>query len=452
MKDKIIAQRDFLRVGYNQTVSYRVKMLQDLLEVLERKEQAIYAALQADLNKCEYEAYISEYSIVTSEIRYMIQHLPGFWKEKNVTTPISHFPGKSTVFREPYGVVLILSPWNYPFQLSMMPLIGAIASGNTVVMKTSGNSPRTSQVIQEIIEEAFVPSYVYKVPEGTSYDEILSQQYDLIFFTGSERVGKIIMEHASKSLTPVVLELGGKSPCIVHRDANIRLAAKRITWGKFLNSGQTCVAPDYLLVHQSIKEPLIEEIGRQIEVMFGEAEHNPDYPCIINTHHFDRLSGYIQQCGNVVGGKTNPEQRKIAPAIFPDAALTDPVMQEEIFGPILPVLCYQTAEQMLEIVRSFQKPLALYLFTKDKEIEDIVLKGLSFGGGCINDVVMHLANHHLPFGGAGGSGMGNYHGEYSLNTFSREKGIYRAATVFDNALRYQPYQPENLVRLRKILK
>ncbi|WP_077534678.1 aldehyde dehydrogenase [Massiliimalia massiliensis] len=452
MKDLMDRQNTFFRENRTKPEKFRREALSRLLRAVEERENEIYAALFEDLHKSEYEAYLTEIQMVKQEIKTSLKHLHRWMKPKRVGTPITHFPSSSRIYREPFGSVLILSPWNYPFQLCMVPLVGAIAGGNCAVVKPSRSSPHVAEVIHKIISEAFSEEYIACVSESISYDELLGQRYDLIFFTGSERVGKIVMEAASRHVTPVVLELGGKSPCIVDRTAPLDLAAKRIAWGKFLNAGQTCVAPDYVLVDRTVEKAFLEKLKEQIKALYGEALENPDYPKIINQHHFKRLSDYIDTCTDCWGGKTNPNSRQIEPTIFFRASFDDPIMQEEIFGPILPVIAYRDRNEMIDTVKRRPKPLALYLFSTDKLFTEQVMSEISFGGGCINDTVMHLANHHLPFGGVGGSGMGGYHGGYSFETFTHAKGILVGKPYLDLPFRYPPYREDQLRWVKRLTK
>ncbi|WP_229423248.1 aldehyde dehydrogenase [Massiliimalia timonensis] len=450
MNQLVQKQHDFFMTNCTKEESFRRKSLENLLQAIEKREPELYEALKQDLNKSEYEGYLTEVQIVKQEIKTALKSLHRWCKPKRVKTPVTHFPASSRVYREPFGVTLILSPWNYPFQLAMVPLVGAIAGGNCAVLKSSKSSPAVSGVIRRMLEDAFPEEYISCAPDEASYDEILAQKYDLIFFTGSERVGKIVMEAASKHLTPVVLELGGKSPCIVDKSAAIELAAKRIAWGKFLNAGQTCVAPDYVLVDQSVKKAFVSELQYQVKELYGHALENPDYPKVVNRHHFDRLTGYIKERDNVIGGASDEKTNRIEPTIFCDASWDEPAMQEEIFGPVLPVIAYDDPQQMIASIKARSKPLALYLFTKDRTFVQKIMKEVSFGGGCVNDVVMHLANHHLPFGGVGNSGMGQYHGDYSFEAFTHVKGVLWAKSYLDMPFRYPPYR-ESMFRWVKRL-
>ena len=451
--EKILSrQREFFNTGKTKDISFRKEMLNRLLEGIYQYESKIYAALKQDLNKSEGEAYLTEIQMVTTEIKTAVKHLKSWAKPQRVKTPISQFPASGKIYYEPYGTVLILSPWNYPFQLALAPVVGALAAGNTVILKTSKSSPQVSCVIRRMLEEYFSEEYLYVVPEETEYHEILAQHYDMIFFTGSERVGKIVMEAASKFVTPVVLELGGKSPCIVEKTANLLLAARRIAWGKFLNAGQTCVAPDYLLVERCVADELISLLKTQIHQMYGNALENPDYPKIINRRHFDRLVGYLDAEQEIFGGRYDVSKLRIEPTLLLSATDKSSAMQEEIFGPILPVIVFDNLDEVLSSLQNKPRPLACYLFTQSRQTESKVLHTLSFGGGCVNDTVIHLANHYLPFGGLGSSGMGSYHGKHSFVTFSHQKGILHAKSFCDIPFRYPPYTEKKLKLIKKITK
>ncbi|MFZ2538521.1 MAG: aldehyde dehydrogenase [Oscillospiraceae bacterium] len=452
MQKVIEKQRHFFNSDATKSVEFRRLMLNKLRDAIISNEDLIYKALKLDLNKSETEAYLTEIQTVLGEIKVALKNIKKWQKPTRVRTPITHFPSSSYVYSEPYGVVLILSPWNYPFQLALSPLVGAIATGNCAILKVSKSSVNVSNAIDKIISETFDEDYIYCTGDRYSYDEILNQKYDFIFFTGSENVGKIVMEAASKNVTPLVLELGGKSPCIIDKSANIDLAAKRIVWGKYLNSGQTCVAPDYVLIDQSVKEEFIKSAQKHITLMYNNALQNEDYPKIINQHHFDRLTGLIANETNKIGGKFDGKKRKIEPTMFITAGFEDAIMKDEIFGPILPIISYAKIDDVIATLKNKPKPLALYLFSENHELVEKVLNGVAFGGGCVNDVIMHLANHHLPFGGVGSSGMGSYHGKFSFDLFSHKKGILKNKSYFDIPLRYPPYNQKKLNLLKKVTK
>ena len=419
----------------------RVQALQRLRTAILDSEAEINAALKADLGKSGFESYMCEVGLTCSEISYMIRHARRFAAERRVPTPLAQFHARSYVKPSPYGVVLIMSPWNYPFMLTMDPLADALAAGNTVVLKPSAYSPHTSAVIEKIISSCFDPSYVAVISGGREENQcLLREAFDNIFFTGSQAVGREVLRQAAEHLTPVTLELGGKSPCIVDETANLKRAAARIVFGKFLNLGQTCVAPDYLFVQESVKDKLLEEIRRFIRKQLGENPlENENYGKIINEKHFNRLLGLMESGKIYLGGESRRDTLQIAPTVLTDVRPSDPVMQEEIFGPILPVLTFRDIREVITFVRRQEKPLALYLFTRSKKTEQQVLQNLSFGGGCVNDTIIHLATSRMGFGGVGQSGMGSYHGKRSFQTFSHERSIVKKYNWLDLPIRYQPY-------------
>lgn len=446
-------QKKFYDSGATRSIKFRKECLLALRKGIKEKESEILDALKKDLNKSEFEAYATEIGIVLEEINFMLKNMGRQLRSKRVRTPITQFPSSSKIYQEPYGRVLIMAPWNYPFQLAMAPLVGAIACGNCAVIKPSNYSPATSAVINKIIAQVFSPSFVTTIEGGRVVNQtLLDQKFDLIFFTGSPEVGRIVMEKAARHLTPVVLELGGKSPCIVDETADIKLAGKRIVWGKCLNSGQTCVAPDYLLVHKSVKEKLINEIKKNVEKFYGDyPEENPNFPKIISKRHFKRLNDLIQSGKVIYGGRSNEQSNQIALTLMDHVTWEDPVMQEELFGPILPILEFENPEEFLPIINDRAKPLALYLFTKSKKMEQKMIQGVSYGGGCINDTVVHMATSYMGFGGVGESGMGSYHGVASIQTFSHSKSVMKKSNLIDIPLRYPPYQ-NKLSLLKKIMK
>lgn len=445
-------QRAYFRAGKSRSIAVRIHRLKALETWICMHEKEIARALHHDLRKSETEAYITEIGIVRDELRYTIKRLSGWAKPKLVPTPITQFPSISFRYPEPYGSVLIMSPWNYPFQLTVAPLIGAISAGNCAVIKPSAYSAHTSALLKRMVEELFEESYVAVIEGGRKENEsLLNQKFDYIFFTGSVEVGKLVMKKAAEHLTPVSLELGGKSPCIVDETADIRLAAKRIVWGKLLNSGQTCVAPDYVLVHKTVKDKLIKQMVRQIQKMYGkEPLLSADYPKIINEKHFQRLCGYLTEGKRVFGGNVRRELLQIEPTILDDITWNDSIMKEEIFGPIIPVLTFYDLREAITMVNTRPKPLALYFFTRDKAREKRVLREISYGGGCINDTVVHLATSHLPFGGVGASGMGAYHGKASFDTFTHYKSIMKKSLFLDIPLRYAPFTKKQLKWIKKI--
>lgn len=439
-------QKSFFQTGATKKYPNRLEALNRLEQAVLRYESEITAALSADLNKSSFESYMTEIGMVLNELRYMKKHLAAFRRPRRKPTPLAQFPSFSFEYPEPYGCVLILSPWNYPFMLTMDPLIGAIAAGNCCVVKPSNVSPNTSALIKRILAELFPPKYVAVVEGGREENsQLLDQPFDYIFFTGSARVGRIVLEKAARHLTPVSLELGGKSPCIVDESADLKCAARRILFGKLLNAGQTCVAPDYLLIQESVKEQWIYYAQKEITRMYGKQPlNNPNYPKIINLRHYNRLFSLLKGQHLLTGGEGDPVTLKLAPVLMDQVTPKDPVMQEEIFGPILPILTYRTQEDAVRLIHSIMngaKPLAFYLFTGNKQAERYFLSHLSFGGGCINDTIIHLATPHMGFGGVGASGMGSYHGKYSFDTFSHTRSIVKKSTLFDLPVRYQPVSP-----------
>ena len=447
-------QRNYFATGATKPVAFRLDALRRLEEEIKKRESQINEALKKDLNKSEFETYMTETGLTVSELGYMRKHLKGYCRPKRAISPLAQFHSKSFIMSEPYGVVLIMSPWNYPFMLCMEPLAGAIAAGNCCVLKPSAYAPATSAVIKELIEAVFPPEYVAVVEGGRAENmALLEQRFDYIFFTGGVKVGKLVMEKASRYLTPVTLELGGKSPCIVDESANLKVAAKRLAFGKYLNAGQTCVAPDYLLIQESVKEKFLGLLEEEIMKMFGEKPlENRDYPKIINEKHYNRLLGLIKGEKIRAGGEMKEGSLQIAPTILEDVTADSPVMQEEIFGPILPVLTFSEIGEAEKFVLEREKPLACYIFTTRKDVERRLLKSLSFGGGCINDTVIHLATSRMGFGGVGNSGMGSYHGERSFKTFSHEKSILKKYNWIDLPIRYQPYTGAKEKLLRIFLK
>lgn len=444
-------QRAFFYKGRTLPISTRIHMLKKLRSCILKYQEEIHRALKLDLGKSSFESYMCETGLVLDELRYMIKHIPKFSKEKTVPTPLSQFVSRSYITPSPYGVVLIMSPWNYPFLLSLTPLVDAIAAGNTVIVKPSAYAPNTSEVIRQIICEAFPPFYAAVVTGGRKENTcLLNEHFDYIFFTGSQHVGKEVMAKAARFLTPVTLELGGKSPCIVEKTANLELAAKRIVFGKFLNCGQTCVAPDYVYCDRRIKDSLISELKKQIRKQFTESPlSNSDYGKIINQKHFQRILALIDPSKTVFGGENDPDNLRIAPTLMDGVSFDDAVMQEEIFGPVLPVLTYDSLEHAAARINSMAHPLALYIFTENKKAAEKITRSCGFGGGCINDVVIHLATSQMGFGGFGESGMGSYHGKAGFDTFSHYKSIVDKKTWMDLPVRYQPYQKssEKLLKL-----
>lgn len=452
IKNIIDSQRAFFNSHKTKDISFRREQLEKLERTIKRHESEIIEALHEDLGKSEFEAYLTELGVIYHELSFMKKNLNRMAKPQKVRSPITNFPSRSYEYKDPYGIVLIMSPWNYPFQLSILPLIGAIAAGNCAIIKPSAYSKNTSEITAKVLSE-FSNDYIAVVQGGRDENEkLLDEKFDYIFFTGSPKVGKIVMEKASKNLTPVTLELGGKSPCIVDSTADIDLSARRIVWGKLLNSGQTCIAPDYILAHSDIKEDLVSSIKKYIREFFGESpEKNPEYPKIINKKHFERLCNLIEKNGKSDLVAIDIEERKIAPLIIENAEWNSPVMSEEIFGPIIPIIEFSDLDTIIEEINSRPKPLALYIFTKSKSAEEKVLSRVSFGGGCINDTIMHIANNNLQFGGVGNSGMGAYHGKKSFETFSHTKSVVKKGLWLDVKLRYAPYEGK-LKMIKKLLK
>lgn len=449
----IARQRNFFNSGATKPVSSRIEALQKLRDAIKENEKELMDALKADLNKSEFESYTTEIGIVLEEIRFIQRHLRSWCKPKRVKTPITHIGSKGFIYPEPYGVTLIISPWNYPFQLAIAPLIGAIAAGNCAIIKPSEYTPNTSEALTRLITNIFPKEFVSVVQGGIETSEaLLEEKFDYIFFTGSVSVGKVIMEGASKHLTPITLELGGKSPCIVHKDANLKLAAKRIAWGKFMNAGQTCVAPDYLYIHSSIRAEFLHELSLAIRELYGEDPlKNPNYTHIVSKKHFQRLVTFLKDGEIVCGGEVDEENLAIEPTVITGVNWNAPIMKDEIFGPILPVLEYDELPEVFNGIKRHPNPLALYLFSEDPHIQDKVMTDIAFGGGCINDTVYHLASPYLPFGGVGNSGMGNYHGKGSFDTFSHKKSILKQTNRFDLPFRY-PNLKDGLKKIKFFLK
>ncbi len=447
-------QRTYFYTGATLPLSHRIEALKKIQSYILTHEAEIGKAIRKDLGKSDFESYMCETGLVLSEITYMLKHIRSFAKEKNVLTPLAQFHSRRKKKPSPYGVTLIMSPWNYPFLLTIDPLIDALAAGNTVVLKPSAYSPYTSAVIQSMIEECFDTRYVAVITGGRAENTcLLNEHFDYIFFTGSQTVGKEVMCHAAAHLTPVTLELGGKSPCIVEESANIKLAARRIVFGKYLNCGQTCVAPDYIYCDRKIKDQLLAEIKRQIKRQFrSEPLTNKNYGKIINEKHFDRITKLIDSSKVVFGGKCDRTTLKIEPTVMDHVTFDDAVMQEEIFGPILPILTYDSLDQAIHKINSMPHPLALYVFTSDKTAARKVTARCGFGGGCINDTIIHLATSEMGFGGFGESGMGSYHGKDGFRTFSHYKSIVDKKTWLDLPMRYQPYRKINEKLIHLFLK
>ena len=454
IKDLVTRQRKYFQTGATLPVSVRVDALKRLYGVISGCEKEIHTALKRDLGKSGFESYMCETGLVLEEISYMLKHIHRFSREKNVPTPLAQFHSRSFKKPSPYGVTLIMSPWNYPFMLTLSPLVDALAAGNTAVVKPSAYSPHTSDVILQILSQCFDPEYVAVVTGGRAENTcLLREHFDYIFFTGSQFVGKEVMRNAAEHLTPVTLELGGKSPCIVDKSADIKLAARRIVFGKYLNCGQTCVAPDYIYCHRSVKDKLIKEVQKQIQKQYGKQPlRNPNYGKIINEKHFDRLLGLIDKNKTVHGGGSDRHALRIEPTVLDNVTFADAVMQEEIFGPIMPILIFDNLDEAIRNINAMPHPLALYLFTSDKAAAKKVTSRCGFGGGCINDTIIHLATTEMGFGGFGESGMGSYHGKVGFDTFSHYKSIVDKKTWIDLPMRYQPYRKLHEKMIRFFLK
>ena len=445
-------QRDYYMTGATRPLEFRLESLRKLQKSVRENEKQICDALLKDLNKHPFESYMAEVGMVLDEVKFHIRHLRRWIKDQVVPTPLVHFPAVSFTSPEPYGVALIMSPWNYPILLCLDPLIGAISAGNCAVIKPSAYTPATSQVIADIVKAIYHPEYITVVQGGRQENTaLLEQHFDYIFFTGSISVGKAVMEAAAKHLTPVTLELGGKSPAIVDASADLKLAAKRIAFGKLLNGGQTCVAPDYVLVEASVRDTLIQNFREVLAEKFPNGDYS-DHVRIVNERHYQEKKALLEGQTIAFGGVFDDERHTLEPTVLINVDPESPVMQEEIFGPILPVLTWTKLEEAIEFVRSRPKPLALYLFTGKQEAERKVLDNCSFGGGCINDTVIHLATTHMGFGGVGLSGMGSYHGKKSFDTFTHYRSIVRKSTWLDLPFRYFPYTERKLRLIRRVLK
>ena len=436
IKALIRAQRAYFSTGATLSVDMRIRALTKLRTVLKSREAKIAAAVKDDLGKCGAETYMCETGLVISELSYLLRHIRRFTREQTVLTPLPQFPSRSYRKPCPYGVTLIMSPWNYPVLLTLGPLISAVAAGNTAVVKPSALSPATSALLAKIIEEVFLPEHVTVVTGGREENTaLLEEKFDYIFFTGGKTVGQLVLQKAACHLTPTTLELGGKSPCIVDKSADLRLAARRIVFGKFLNCGQTCVAPDYLLIHSSVKEEFLGYLKAEIHRQYDTALTGR----IVSRRHFDRIMGLIDPQKVIIGGEGDPDTLKIRPTVMDRVSWEDAVMQEEIFGPLLPVLTFETMDEVIDTVNRHEKPLALYIFAGDKAVIRAITSRCAYGGGCVNDCVIHLATSHMGFGGVGESGMGAYHGKTGFDTFTHYKSIVDKKTWLDLPMRYQPY-------------
>nr|WP_315223748.1 aldehyde dehydrogenase [uncultured Flavobacterium sp.] len=439
-------------MDYKNDIAYRKETLKKLLHTIQKSEDLIVKALYDDFKKPEFEAVLTETNYVISELKDTIKNIHKWAKPKRVFPSILNFPSTDYIYKEPYGNVLIIAPWNYPFQLALCPLISAVAAGNKVVLKPSELTPNTAAIIAKIIEETFHINHVEVIQGGVEVSNtLLAKRWDYIFFTGSVAVGKIVAKAAAEHLTPVTLELGGKNPCIIDETANLKLAAKRIVWGKFINAGQTCIAPDYILIHKDMKIPFITYLMEEITLAYGKKmEKSPDFARIINTKNWLRLTKMMQNEKIIFGGETDAEHHYIAPTLIDEPDLDSAVMQEEIFGPILPILSYETEADIAKIINSYEKPLGFYVFSDNNSFAKKLITTYSFGGGCINDTVIHFSNKRLPFGGVGHSGIGAYHGKLSFDVFSHHKGVVKKGNWIDLPMRYAPYK-DKLSSIKRIL-
>ncbi len=438
----ILQQKLFFKNQSTKEISFRKKALQDLRKEILHREKDIADALFKDFRKSEFESYATEISIILAEIDLVLKNIHSWAKPKTVIPTLLNFPSWSKIYKEPYGTVLIIAPWNYPFQLAFSPLIGAISAGNTVVLKPSELTPNTSKIIAEITETIFAENHVCTVQGDVAVSQkLLEQRWDYIFFTGSVPVGKIVAKAAAEHLTPVTLELGGKSPCIIDSSANLKIAARRLVWGKFLNGGQTCIAPDYILIDEKIKDEFIRHFKEELTSAYGEnVQNSDDYPRIINNKNFHRLKNMLENETILIGGKTDEQDLFIAPTLLDNASLDSEVMKDEIFGPILPIIKYTSEKEIDTIISHFDKPLSFYVFSKNKAFTKKMIQKYSFGGGVLNDTIVHFANHRLPFGGVGNSGIGAYHGKESFYTFTHKKGVVKRYYWLDLPMKYAPYK------------
>ncbi|RKX80243.1 MAG: aldehyde dehydrogenase family protein [Spirochaetes bacterium] len=452
LSDVVRDQRKFFKSGKTLELSFRLNSLKQLKKVVKDREDALLDAFKSELGKSPFEGYVTEIYQFKKELNFHIKNLPRWVKPEKAKTPLIHVFSKSFIYSMPYGVVLLISPWNYPFNLSFIPLIGAISAGNCVVLKPSGSVPETSRIMKMIAEEAFKPEHVcFLEPSEEVKKNILDEKFDYIFFTGGKEAGKRVMEKAVEHFTPVTLELGGKSPCIVDNEADITSASRRIVWGKFINAGQTCIAPDYILVDRAVKGELIEGLKKSIVTFFGELpENSPDYGRIVDERHFDRLCSFLENGKIIYGGRVNREELFIEPTLIEDVRPEDKIMKEEIFGPILPISEYDSIEEAISFINSLPAPLSLYFFSRNKEKQETVLKLTSSGGGCMNDTLIHFDNINLPFGGVGESGMGRYHGKATFDTFSYRRSVIKRYGRWEVNLRYPPYR-DRFSLVKKIL-
>lgn len=450
IKELISMQREFFKTGKTRDVEFRIDALNKLLKILTNHEKDIIEALHRDLRKPQLEAFSTEIAYVLEDIRYVLKKIRKWAKPQKLGSPIVLMPAKSRIYSEPFGNTLIIAPWNYPFQLAVSPLIGALAAGNTAIVKPSEMTPYTESLLARLIGEAFPREYVACVTGGAEVSqELLDEKFDFIFFTGSTKVGKIVAEKAAKHLTPVCLELGGKSPCIIDKNIDLKTTCRRIAWGKFMNAGQTCVAPDYLLVDRAIYPKFVAELGKTVEEFYGKNIQSSDsYARIVNEGHFNRLTGLMDSKKIAFGGKVDKNDKFIEPTLIKDAEWTDSVMDDEIFGPLLPIIPYDSLGPVLTKIAERPKPLALYVFSKDSSFQEKILTTLSYGGACVNDCIVHLANPDLPFGGVGDSGIGAYHGRHSFDLFSHKKSVLKKPFWGDATMRYAPYTDMKLKLIR----
>ena len=450
----INAQKEFFNTGKTKEVNFRLTNLKKLKQLILTCQNRLNEALWADLHKPKFEAYAGEVGFVLQEINIQIRGIRKWSKPKRVRSPLLHFISSSFIYPEPYGRVLIFSPWNFPFQLAFTPLVGAMSAGNCIMLKPSQHTPNTSSVMEEIIGQNFNSDYIAFFRGGRDINHaLLEEKYDYIFFTGSPRVGKTIMETASRNLTPVSLELGGKNPCIVHADAPIKMAAKRFTWGKFFNAGQSCIAPDYLLIHKEIKDQFLDQVIQNIQRFYGDdPKLSNDFLRIVNRSNTERLQEMMASGRILTGGNVSLEENYIAPTIIDNVLPDDPIMQNEVFGPVLPVLSYSNIDEAIDIITRKPKPLTFYLFTTNRALQKRLLKQISFGCASLNETVKHYINPNLPFGGVGESGMGRYHGKKSFETFTNYKSVLRKTTLFDFPIRYPPYTNRKLSLIKRLIR
>jgi aldehyde dehydrogenase (NAD+) len=451
MNSLVDKQRKYFDQNHTKPVEFRIEQLKKLRELLKTEEKLLYDAIYADYKKSGFDIYLTEFAVLNNELDIAISHLKRWAKIKRVNTNVVNFPGSSYIIPEPLGVCLIIGAWNYPINLSLTPLVSAIAAGNTVILKPSELTVNTSAALARLINHHFDPAFLTVVEGGIAETTaLLDDKFDKIFFTGSAFVGKIVYQAAARHLTPVTLELGGKSPAIIEKDANLNMAAKRLVWAKFLNAGQTCIAPDYVLVHQSIEKEFLEKL--KVEIQQSDFSlSNGNYVQIINEKNLDRLKGLVQPDKIYLGGQTDREQRTMSPTVLSNVSVTDKVMEEEIFGPVLPVMSYEDLDSAVTLIKSKPKPLSLYLFTKNDIIRKKILSEISFGGGAVNDAVMHFSNSSLPFGGVGSSGMGSYHGKAGFDTFSHYKSVFQKPTWLELNLKYYPHTKRKLKLIKFVM-